>query len=158
KVPPVIRSGTTVTLQVACLFILCEIGLIVLASVKADRDNVKIFSGVKRYALERSRQTIKHLVTQHRAFVIDERDDDGPAGLKEFAELYDLTAFVLYFCIKRQLIAKFLIDTDLLKRVGHPVRSGLSRVVVSRRIKRRIIMLCFLSMRRNYAQKRNGDC
>ena len=49
--PALFRTRSAITLYIARLFILCEIAFVIFSSVKADRDHIKIFTGIQIDAL-----------------------------------------------------------------------------------------------------------
>src|SRR5207244_12228469 len=67
----------------------------------------------KRQHTKRLSHAIEHLRAEHRAIVIDEREDDRTFA-KILPQFHLLAALVAKYKIERQLVVQFLVETDVL--------------------------------------------
>src|SRR5678815_524885 len=88
-----------------------------LVRIETDSHHVKLLPGLKIHNLERGYHSVEHLITKHRALVIDERQHHG--GFSEVVtQLYLRAILVFEHEIKRELFVEFLINAYVLKNLG----------------------------------------
>src|SRR5215813_545729 len=80
-----------------------------LARIEADDDDLELFARDKRERLQTAGQPVQHLVTKHRALVINEREDDRFA-VEVIAEPDRLSRLVAEGEIERNLFIQPLIE------------------------------------------------
>src|ERR1700693_6315141 len=89
-----------------------------LARVKADKDHFVITARRKRQHAQRTYYALLHLVTQHRAAVINKRKDHRLL-LEIIAQLYLAAVFVDERQIERDLRVELRIKSDILQLRWH---------------------------------------
>src|SRR5690349_13082276 len=87
-----------------------------LARIDADGNDVVVFSQIEAHDADRAGQSVEHFAAQHRASVIDERDNDRSLA-EELAQADVFPRLVAEVKIERKLLVQMLIDADLLKNL-----------------------------------------
>src|SRR5690349_20930794 len=77
KVPSRVCTGPVVSLHI-CLLLRCR-QLRRLARIKTDRNHFELLAGVEGNLSQRSEYSIQNLIAEHRARVVNERENDGLA-------------------------------------------------------------------------------
>ena len=101
--------------------------------IKTDEDHFVVAAGVEGKHAQRANHTLLHLIAEHGAAVIDERQDHG-LPVKVVAKLDAAAGFVLERNVKGHLAAELGLEAHVLQSAGHgrgrrahPARSGLRR-------------------------------
>src|SRR5438128_1464167 len=108
--PPVGGAGPRIAAQVRLLLGRGNLGRVLW--VEADGDDFEVLPWVQADRFQTAYDAVEDLRAQHRAAVIDGREDDGLAGLEETAERDGAAEFVLEGEIERNRLVEFLIDAD----------------------------------------------
>src|SRR6185503_10407492 len=85
------------------------------ARIETNSNDVKFFSNLKRQDAKRRDHAVENLRAEHRAIVIDERENDGLLS-EILAEFYFLPTFIAKDEIERQLLIELLFETDFTQR------------------------------------------
>src|SRR5678816_78444 len=106
-----------------------------LVRIETDSHHVKLLPGLEIHNLERGYHSVEHLITEHRALVINQRQHHRLLS-EVVAQLYLRAILVFEHEIKRELFVEFLINAYALKNFGQTTRRA--RLIRSRTIKRRV--------------------
>src|SRR6476620_2026321 len=129
--------------HVSCL--LCGSKGCSFARIKTDGHYFKLLPGFEVHNPEGRHHPIQHLITKHRALVIDQREHHG--FLSEVVTQFYVRAILIFEDeIEWELSIEFLIDAYVLEYFWQATRRA--RLVRSRTVKRRIA-LCLTELRDN---------
>ena len=104
-----------------------------LARIEADGHHVEVGAdGLVEHA-DPAHQAVQDLVTEHRAFVVDERHHDR-ARAEVVAELHRGALFVAEHGVERQGGVELLLEAHVLQRRRHRARGGTRRGPQARRV------------------------
>ncbi len=95
--------------------LLGERGLRLVARIEADEDDVEILPRAEWEHLRRARHAVHHLGAEHRAVVIDERENHGTLAVEVAAERHIAAVLVLERRVERQLRVEALPERDVLE-------------------------------------------
>ena len=85
------------------------------ARIEADEDHVEVLARGEREHLRRARDAVHHLRAEHRAAVIDERQDDRPLAAEVVRERHVAAVFILELRVERQRRVEVLLERDVLE-------------------------------------------
>jgi hypothetical protein len=136
EVPALGGPPAPVALEVGLLLARGQLGPF--RRVEAHGHDLELLARRKVQPLERDDHPVQNLVAQHRALIVDEREDDGPVLLEELAEPHLAPGLVAQHGVERQLLVQALLDADLLQHLRRPAlrHPALRRPAVLRRSSR----------------------
>src|SRR6476660_6220431 len=102
-----------------------------LARIETNGHYVKLLPGLEIHDPERGHHPIEHLITKHRALVIDQRQHHGLLS-EVLTEFHARTILVFEHEIERKLFVEFLIDAYILKNFWQATRRA--RLIRSRTV------------------------
>ena len=82
-----------------------------LSRIEADQHDLEVATGVERKHPHRARDGVQHLRAEHRARVVDERDDDGLRP-EVLAQSNSASVLVAELQIERESLVDLLIEAD----------------------------------------------
>src|SRR5258705_8299204 len=91
------------------------------ARIETDGHHLKLLPGLEIHDPERGHHPIEHLITKHRALVIDQRQHHWLLS-EVVAEFHACTILVFEHEIERKLFVEFLIDAYILKTFWQATR------------------------------------
>jgi hypothetical protein len=116
KEVPAVRGARAVVALEVCLF-LGGGDLDGVLGIEADADHFELLAGVEGEHAEGALESAQDLRAEHRAAVVDEREDDGLLGLEEGGERDVAAELVVEGEVERDLLIELLVDTDAFEGV-----------------------------------------
>src|SRR5579859_1724814 len=116
KMPAICGAGATVHSGVKRLLGFGQDRLF--GRVNADGEDVEILADRERNLLEAAIKAVKHLGAQHRAAVIDERENHGLASDEILAQLNGLAMLVTKGEAERNGLIQLLVNADVFQQFG----------------------------------------